>query len=632
MSKCLNCGKENPPSLSNRPRKYCSKKCTNQYYREELYVSTARPGWGDASKREKKAREERKAAYNKVIADGWINYKDAAPIIGITIGALNARVKNLLNEDIETTKVHNAGKNVYMCFISPAGLERLKQDHARYYATPKGFMTSKEVADSLGICTAYFREKASRYNVFYDRLRGDGYALFKHSTLKRLKGILDTKDKKDAVLRVIKRNRKQKAEAKAEEEFRNQIKGKIPSEEAMILAGVTTLVRLRRWAREGLVTKEIIKGKLYFLPEEIERALEIEYAKQRTKQQEAEKKRKEKTPAYQKWESKNYSGSERREIRYKANIPNNAKKNAIKSNREYWADHERGIIKTFTCNTCSEEKPYYNFYVDWTRTDGRCHMCENCKNAYRAARRSRGGSKKSQQKRTPDKRLKYIFASTIRIQISNNLLEEQVALTTKEIWKNIKQFCGYDEHDLVRHLESQFVGEMSWDNWGQIGTTVEKGSFCWHVDHIVPRSKLSFGSFDNPNFVACWGLHNLKPIEARMNLIKGNKKVREKMNKTFRKGLKDGKVRGIWKFLDYSPQEARDYFESLFTDGMTWKNYGELWQVDHICPQAYLSYQTSEDENFKRCWELANLQPLLRSQNAQKTSRWNDKIWLYNDE
>ena len=31
MTKCLNCGAKNPPSKSNKPRKYCSKKCANTY-------------------------------------------------------------------------------------------------------------------------------------------------------------------------------------------------------------------------------------------------------------------------------------------------------------------------------------------------------------------------------------------------------------------------------------------------------------------------------------------------------------------------------------------------------------------------------------------------------------------------
>jgi len=31
MTSCLNCGIENPPSKSNKPRKYCSKKCANTY-------------------------------------------------------------------------------------------------------------------------------------------------------------------------------------------------------------------------------------------------------------------------------------------------------------------------------------------------------------------------------------------------------------------------------------------------------------------------------------------------------------------------------------------------------------------------------------------------------------------------
>jgi len=62
----------------------------------------------------------------------------------------------------------------------------------------------------------------------------------------------------------------------------------------------------------------------------------------------------------------------------------------------------------------------------------------------------------------------------------------------------------------------------------------------------------------------------------------------------------------------------KEYFETLFHEGMSWENYGE-WQVDHIIPLS--SAKTKEEIN-----ELAkytNLQPLWQIDNKKKSNKLN---------
>jgi|TARA_R110002072_G_scaffold62378_1_gene156216 hypothetical protein len=105
------------------------------------------------------------------------------------------------------------------------------------------------------------------------------------------------------------------------------------------------------------------------------------------------------------------------------------------------------------------------------------------------------------------------------------------------------------------------------------------------------------------------------------------------MSSSFRHGLrrKKKKVRGIWKVLPYTPEQARKHLEKQFDENMSWDNYGVYWQVDHIRPQASLSYTTTKCDNFKECWSLKNLQPLSRQDNVGKGSVWNGAKWIYND-
>ena len=77
-------------------------------------------------------------------------------------------------------------------------------------------------------------------------------------------------------------------------------------------------------------------------------------------------------------------------------------------------------------------------------------------------------------------------------------------------WENI---VGYTTEKLVRHLEKQFDNEMSWENYGTY----------WHIDHIKPISLFNYDSYKDRDFLECWSLENLQPMEKILNIKKSNK-------------------------------------------------------------------------------------------------------------
>lgn len=79
------------------------------------------------------------------------------------------------------------------------------------------------------------------------------------------------------------------------------------------------------------------------------------------------------------------------------------------------------------------------------------------------------------------------------------------------------QHLPYTPERLREHLEEQFDDNMSWDNYGSY----------WHIDHIYPQSLLPYDSFQHPNFIKCWSLSNLQPLEAKENMRKSNKVLTE---------------------------------------------------------------------------------------------------------
>lgn len=73
--------------------------------------------------------------------------------------------------------------------------------------------------------------------------------------------------------------------------------------------------------------------------------------------------------------------------------------------------------------------------------------------------------------------------------------------------------------------------------------------------------------------------------------------------------------------LPYTPQQLKEHLESQFNENMNWDNYGSYWHIDHVYPQSLLPYESLEDDNFKKCWELNNLRPLEAIENIKKSNK-----------
>lgn len=82
----------------------------------------------------------------------------------------------------------------------------------------------------------------------------------------------------------------------------------------------------------------------------------------------------------------------------------------------------------------------------------------------------------------------------------------------------INKYLDWNIEELKKHLEKQFNKEMNWDNYG----------IYWHIDHIVPQSCLPYTNMSDDNFKKCWSLDNLRPLEAKQNMIDGSTRIRHK--------------------------------------------------------------------------------------------------------
>ena len=205
--------------------------------------------------------------------------------------------------------------------------------------------------------------------------------------------------------------------------------------------------------------------------------------------------------------------------------------------------HE-GAVQLKTCSRCEESKPETSEHFTPRKRcrNGLSRWCKPCEAAYAREWRAQNPEKSSAaarlryakdpdkhkghgrryNKRHPERRLQIMRNYRVKkgeaFRLRNNLgaylsatLRKAGMTKNRSSWEEI---LGYTADDLIRHVERQFTKGMTWGNYGK-----------WHLDHITPVVSFSYESVNDPDFLACWSLANLRPMWALENISKGGKIV-----------------------------------------------------------------------------------------------------------
>jgi hypothetical protein len=230
---------------------------------------------------------------------------------------------------------------------------------------------------------------------------------------------------------------------------------------------------------------------------------------------------------------------------------------------------ERIQIITKLCSRCKATKGVENFYVDKHRLDGYKPWCRNCCSEYW----------KIQWKKDPDK-----FRERGRRYYDNH----------KE--KSSEYHTGY--YQANKEKLKTYTRQWTKDNADKIKSyrsTPEAKEKRRLLKRAWDRKRAADPLFRIGNNIRTSMCHALKG------------------KKGFRK----------WETLvGYTLEDLIKHLSPLLKDGMTWGNYGELWQIDHITPKSWYKYESAEHPLFKECWALNNLQPKLTEDNRKKGNRF----------
>ena len=116
-----------------------------------------------------------------------------------------------------------------------------------------------------------------------------------------------------------------------------------------------------------------------------------------------------------------------------------------------------------------------------------------------------------------------------------------------------------------------------------------------------------------------------KEYRARRRELWNENKLELNLHKSVIDSLKQNKPQyWCYSVLDFDYFQLVRHLESQFTPEMNWSNYGQVWELDHIIPKNQFSFNSYDDTDFKVCWSLINLRPILKSDNRSRPKDGSD--------
>lgn len=208
-----------------------------------------------------------------------------------------------------------------------------------------------------------------------------------------------------------------------------------------------------------------------------------------------------------------------------------------------------------------------------------------------------------------------------------NLCEQTFDGTHFKFDSYICKTCTKEKNSRANHKPTEDMPDKTCTKCNVLKKATE---FRFRTNACIVCEKLSMYKWreDNPEqFKQHLQKYRAKP-EAKE---KRNKYCRDKYNsnlieriaKRCRQRVRDtihNKSPGLHKeLLGCSYDYLIKWLEFNFNETMTWENYGECWQVDHIKPCA--SFNLEDETEQKKCFHWTNLAPLSVSENARKKDK-----------
>lgn len=200
--------------------------------------------------------------------------------------------------------------------------------------------------------------------------------------------------------------------------------------------------------------------------------------------------------------------------------------------------------------------------------------------------------------------------------------EMNVATARKHRIKlNIEPFDDKPKHNFIDGIEYKFCNKCKqWLNIDNFYSSKDHwDGLTTHCNKCRKETSRKYYD-DNPD-----KLKELKEYHRKYsNIWKKTKRPKIiKVSENIGKSIKNY-LRGIYKknrrtmvYVGCTMEELKQHLESQFDENMSWENYGDYWQIDHIIPVT--SFDLTKEEDLMKCWNYKNLRPFPSDDNLKKS-------------
>jgi hypothetical protein len=320
-------------------------------------------------------------------------------------------------------------------------------------------------------------------------------------------------------------------------------------------------------------------------------------------------------------------------------------------------------METKKCKLCEEDKSLNEFYKMGKNYSSRCKKCfgeyqKNNPNRKEIEKKCREKNKEILK----EKRKKRYYDDVEKTREYNRNLMKKCRAENPEKYKEYSQSEKNKQYqkeyrEKNKEKQKQYIKDYYLKNMEKM-KEMAKNYRLDNIDNVKKRKKEYYN--DNRDNISQKGKsyyeNNKEKIKNRTKLYV--EKNRENVNKAHREWKKKNKDKirkknknninyliacrlrnrfsNIIRRNNYSKSgktiellgcsfnQFKDYFQSKFTEGMTWELFmiGNI-HIDHIRPCS--SFNLSNEEEQKICFHYTNLQPLWKTENLKKGKKWKEE-------
>lgn len=240
------------------------------------------------------------------------------------------------------------------------------------------------------------------------------------------------------------------------------------------------------------------------------------------------------------------------------------------------------------CTKCGKIKRFDEFYKDKRRIFP--HLQSECKTCFNTAAKIRN---LKDQDKNKEARRKWYLKNKSKVRISSQ----------KWYFNNIEKAKDYNKK---YHIENKEKCNAQTREWYLNNKERDREL------HRLWRGK-------NPEKLK---EQSKKQYLKKISTAQG--KLNARMSNAIYFSLKGAKRKHWEDIVGYTVEQLKKHLEKQFKPGMTWGNYGRNgWHIDHKIPISAFNFEDVNNIDFKKCWELKNLQPMVEVENIKKGAKLN---------